>query len=595
MARVSESQWIEYFGFQRFPFDRPEAGNEEFSRPDFLASCFVEPDCFERTLGQADAPTTALLFAARGIGKTACRVMVDYYCRGGNLPPRSSGLEQPNFVLSIPHIQLNRPLQLARAARGTGELVNVLVEYHAIEILSRAMPPLVELIAMHTAIQESVRRLSTASRQELSWLIFQYRYNLSAVQAGFLSQIGLWFPTEDSPLPIGFPVKRNPGGQQRSLPGLAELYESWLALSPLDHLNRLAVLGREIGIQATYVLVDGVDEFTEAADDPEEAYRVIRPLLTTLRLMDSTPYLALKFFLPDQVEPFIMTDPAFRRDRGFIIERLRWTEDSLVEILRRRLDALKVKTQEDRLVTGFDALCIPELRGQIENDLVRWSQGNPRYLMILCGLIVTAHCSTEVNEQEDPYLLNRRDVEAALTQLTTKIGGWQPFLRADRPSSLLELIAQGEHDRLEFKASLQWNLGKGAIDKGMRAIIGRAIAGMMNRHGGILLIGVADDGAVVGIENDLKAIRKRNEDGFQLEIGRIVETYLGLEFAPYKQVRFESAGDQRVCVIEIRPSPQPVYFRADNTQEFWVRLDNSTRKLDVAAAVVYISAHWKKK
>ena len=51
MTTISESQWVDYFGFQRFPFDRPEAGNEEFARPDFLASCFVEPRGFERVFG----------------------------------------------------------------------------------------------------------------------------------------------------------------------------------------------------------------------------------------------------------------------------------------------------------------------------------------------------------------------------------------------------------------------------------------------------------------------------------------------------------------------------------------------------------------
>ena len=115
---------------------------------------------------------------------------------------------------------------------------------------------------------------------------------------------------------------------------------------------------------------------------------------------------------------------------------------------------------------------------------------------------------------------------------------------------------------------------------------------MMNRYGGRLLIGVADDGKVIGIENDLKSIRKGNEDGFQLEIGRVVETYIGLEYAPYKKVYFESIEDNRVCVIEIRPSPNPVYFRSNNTSEFWVRLDNSTRKLDVKAAMSYIQSHW---
>ena len=468
MTRISERQWIDYYGFQRFPFDRPEAGNEEFARPDFLATCFVEPNCFERILGQADSPVTALLFAARGIGKTVCRVMVDYYCH--TVHPA----EKANYVLSIPHIHLYRPLEIARAYASQGAEPTVLVEHHAIEILSRAMPILVDLIARHSPLYAAASNLPLPTRQVLSWLVFQYRDYLVSVQVPFLHRLGLWRPTPSSS-PLGFPTEDGSQELERPLPGTYELHQRWLTLSPLDHLAQFTQLIREMGIQAAYVLVDGVDEFTEAAGDPEMAYQVIRPLLTTLRLMDSTPYLALKFFLPDQVEPFILADPAFRQDRGFIIERLRWEDSKLIEILRRRLDALKRDTQADRIVAGFDSLCVAELQGRIENDLATWVQGNPRFLMILCGLIVTAHCAREIEGQEDPYQLNQRDVEIALEQFSTRISGWVKPVEVGKALSLSEIIAQGEHDRLEFKASLQWNLRKGGVDKQMRAVVGRLL------------------------------------------------------------------------------------------------------------------------
>src|SRR5690349_7566877 len=136
MATITESQWVNYFGFQRFPFDRPEAGNEEFERPDFLASCFVEPKSFERVFGQADSPpVTSFLFAARGTGKTACRVMMDYYCKNGSSrlsSPKSNG---QIFVLSIPHIRLDNVLDLARQSAPNNTSPQILVDHHIIEIM----------------------------------------------------------------------------------------------------------------------------------------------------------------------------------------------------------------------------------------------------------------------------------------------------------------------------------------------------------------------------------------------------------------------------------------------------------------------------
>src|SRR3989304_1216309 len=100
MATITEGQWVNSFGFQRFPFDRPGSGNEEFARPDFLASCFVEPRGDER----AFAPVTSLLFADRGTGKTTCRVMMDYDCKTGGSRLRALEEGERKYVLSIPHI-----------------------------------------------------------------------------------------------------------------------------------------------------------------------------------------------------------------------------------------------------------------------------------------------------------------------------------------------------------------------------------------------------------------------------------------------------------------------------------------------------------
>jgi hypothetical protein len=259
--------------------------------------------------------------------------------------------------------------------------------------------------------------------------------------------------------------------------------------------------------------------------------------------------------------------------------------------LRRRLAALRVDTQEERLITGFEDLCAPELRGFVEAELARRAQGNPRHLMLLCGMMVTAHCSGEAAEQADLYQLNRQDLETALAQFMEWVSGQRTSAPSTRTLSLPELIAQGEHERLEFKASVQWNLRTKSADKLLRLEVAHAIAGMMNRHGGALLIGVGDDGTVQGIENDLIAT-KGNKDKFQLLLEDIVKTYLGLEYAAYKQVRFETLQDKLICVVDIQPAPQPVYVLENNASEFYVRLGNRTIKLDVRTALHYVQSHW---
>jgi hypothetical protein len=49
----------------------------------------------------------------------------------------------------------------------------------------------------------------------------------------------------------------------------------------------------------------------------------------------------------------------------------------------------------------------------------------------------------------------------------------------------------------------------------------------MNGEGGTLLIGVADDRAVVGIEKDVKTLSKKSTDGFELAMRTAIGNFLG--------------------------------------------------------------------
>lgn len=592
MTRITENQWVDYFGFQRFPFDRPEAGNEEFSRPEFLAACFVKPDKFDKIMGQADNPVSSFLFAARGTGKTACRVMIDYYCKIGNFPLKSHKDTQNNFVLSIPHVYLSNVVDMSRREDGK---IHILAKNHVAEILQRAIPVFVELIAKMPDGIANVQKLLDADKKDLGWLIACYSNHLSSAQANFVQSIGLnVFAQGESS--IGFPhlSKSNKTPRQSSLAGyrLSKQAQN----SPLDHLRDWTYLVHKVGISSTYVLIDGVDEIMETADadNPEFGYEIIRPLLTNLQLMDSTPYLALKFFLPSQLEPFLNADKAFRRDRGFVIETIAWTEDELIKLLRNRIDALKHPDFEirDRTVAGFDTLCIPELREQIEYDLAGQAKGNPRHLMNLCAQMVVAHCGREIEDQDDPYQLNREDLFLAQSKFGQEMNQAIRVFEKDQPD-VMALIAQGESETLEFKSSIRYDYKRQSVNKDeLGLVIAKTIAGLLNRSGGVLIIGVNDEGQILGIEKDFESLAKRNVDGFQLALKDIVKTYLGMEYVANLQLYFETIAERTVCAIIVQKGSTPVYVKIGDSSEFFVRMLNSTVKLGLPEAVSYIHSHW---
>src|SRR5260370_15920823 len=75
------------------------------------------------------------------------------------------------------------------------------------------------------------------------------------------------------------------------------------------------------------------------------------------------------------------------------------------------------------------------------------------------------------------------------------------YLRGHRNAA--ELIKRGESKTLEFKSTLRWSLKENRQDnKGVTHAVLKTIAAFLNTEGGDLLVGVADNGSIVGIERD---------------------------------------------------------------------------------------------
>jgi len=84
------------------------------------------------------------------------------------------------------------------------------------------------------------------------------------------------------------------------------------------------------------------------------------------------------------------------------------------------------------------------------------------------------------------------------------------------PVSIEDLIEEGESDELEFKSSLRWDVCDGCVNKKLEEVIIKTVAAFTNSDGGTLLIGVDDDGNVLGLENDYAALGNADKDKFEL-------------------------------------------------------------------------------
>ena len=162
------------------------------------------------------------------------------------------------------------------------------------------------------------------------------------------------------------------------------------------------------------------------------------------------------------------------------------------------------------------------------------------------------------------------------------------YLRAHRNAE--ELIKQGESKTLEFKSTLRWNLKEDRKDdKAVTHAVLKTVAAFLNTEGGDLLIGVADDGTIVGIERD----QLETDDKFMRHLAQAVRNGLGDRAGTCIDPKTQIVDGRTVCVVSCQRSPEPVFLKWERvesveTGDFFVRSGPGTISLSVADTEQYI-------
>lgn len=157
--------------------------------------------------------------------------------------------------------------------------------------------------------------------------------------------------------------------------------------------------------------------------------------------------------------------------------------------------------------------------------------------------------------------------------------------RGEPERDLYDLIGRGESAHLEFKSTMRLNLRSGKNDKAIELAWLKGVAAFLNTEGGILLLGVADDGEVLGLAADGFA----NDDKCQLHFKNLVNQHLGAEAMRDLQLTLFWLEDKQIGAIECAPADGPVYLRQSNSGEsFLIRTGPSNSELPISRALSYI-------
>ena len=202
------------------------------------------------------------------------------------------------------------------------------------------------------------------------------------------------------------------------------------------------------------------------------------------------------------------------------------------------------------------------------------------------------HALPEIWEQMDyrEFLEQRRELIAQVILEGYKtLATEQVEIAPDLPLSINDIIVIGESSKVEFKSALRVNLHTGSKDPRIVLAVLKTIAGFLNTNGGILTIGVSDDGAALGIGTD----GFENEDKMSLHLVNLIKDRLGPTMMQFVHARFEDYDSCRIMVIECCKARTPVFVKDGNIERFYIRTGPSTTELSASHTQEYIKQRYK--
>ncbi|MEI6308967.1 MAG: DUF262 domain-containing protein [bacterium] len=154
---------------------------------------------------------------------------------------------------------------------------------------------------------------------------------------------------------------------------------------------------------------------------------------------------------------------------------------------------------------------------------------------------------------------------------------------------LSKMVMNGESEAVEFKSTLRVNLHTGNKDPRMELAVLKTLAGFLNTNGGMLVVGVSDDGNPIGIQVD----EFESEDKMALHLVNIIGARLGTHAMTNVHVRFDDHDDCRVMVAKCQKSPAAVFLKDGEMERFYVRTGPSTTELSASQTQEYIKHRFR--
>lgn len=146
---------------------------------------------------------------------------------------------------------------------------------------------------------------------------------------------------------------------------------------------------------------------------------------------------------------------------------------------------------------------------------------------------------------------------------------------------LKNAVTRGEGNQVEFKPCLLYNFKSQKAGISIKYIIAKTICSFLNSNGGLLFIGIKDDGTIQGLENDFSLTNESNpKDFFQKEFDDMIFQFLSIGVVSNIKADFIELEGITIFAVMVYPIfERTIFLKSQGAKEFWIRMQTSSRQI----------------
>ena len=194
----------------------------------------------------------------------------------------------------------------------------------------------------------------------------------------------------------------------------------------------------------------------------------------------------------------------------------------------------------------------------------------------------------QISRLERELVFNPKNVDVVSNDVVNLLGSIGRLTAADE---IKARVRSGESKTIEFKETLSWDVRKQEKAKYIETAVLKTIAGFLNTDGGMLLVGVSDDGSFLGLDAELESLYKGNTDKFLLHFKNLINSKVGAKFYPNLDWQVLAVEAATILVVEASASSEPCFI----DDAFYVRTNPSTDQLTGEKQFKYMTERFRLK